>query len=216
MLLVLGVRSPAPFTPGSGTLARIPVSSRSRSVSDELDSIPSVARAMAAAFPIATAPGNVFGARTPLAFVLAAKLDGPQLGPLLHVQRADTLGSIKLVAADGIEIDPERFDIDRNFARRLHAVGMHQGSSFVRDLPRSQRSAARRPFRCWRASPRQEPSRVAVSGECRRGQWHPSGARPNIGDRDAHTLEFPAGIQHCRMLDGSGDRRAGRPGCRLR
>ena len=134
---------------------------------------------MAAALPMATALGtfSVPGRRS--RSCLPPNWMGRSLVPFFTYSAPMPLGAVKLVAADGVKIHAERFDIDGDFARRLHAVGMHQRAGLGARWRRFRRSAGARRSRCWRASRRPERSRAARRGEYPRD-------RPRRPDRDGH------------------------------
>ncbi len=43
-----------------------------------------------------------------------------------HVERADPLGRVELVASEGQQVDPQLLHVDRDFADRLCGIGMER------------------------------------------------------------------------------------------
>src|ERR1700722_1683348 len=78
--------------------------------------------------------GDVFGAGTAIAFVMAAVKNGSDRHAGAQVQSADALGPVKFVSGDGKQIDAEAVDIDGEFAGGLHGVGVEEDSGGARDL----------------------------------------------------------------------------------
>ena len=51
----------------------------------------------------------------------------------LDPERPGAFRAVEFVRRQGEQIDAERAHVDRNFARRLHGVGVHQRATFVGD-----------------------------------------------------------------------------------
>ena len=77
--------------------------------------------------------GHVLGAGAQAALVAAAVQDGLQARAALHVERADALGAVELVAGEAEHVDAELGDVDRQRPDGLHGVGVEQGALLVRD-----------------------------------------------------------------------------------
>ena len=77
--------------------------------------------------------GDIFGARTEAALVMAAVEKLAEARAALDEERANAFGGIELVAGDGKKIELERFDVDRNFPGGLHGVGMEVDVGFGGD-----------------------------------------------------------------------------------
>ncbi len=70
--------------------------------------------------------GDVLGAGAASVFLPGAHDERRKLEAAPHVERANSLGRVELVAGDREQIEPERHDIDRSLADRLRGVGMHE------------------------------------------------------------------------------------------
>src|ERR1700730_1202730 len=80
---------------------------------------------------------HVERAGTHAALVAAAIDDSGELNAGIaaaNVQRADALGAVNLVAADGQHVDVVLLDIHRNLAYRLHAIGGEENAVFLGDF----------------------------------------------------------------------------------
>src|SRR5579863_6321443 len=66
--------------------------------------------------------------------MMAAEGDRLQRNPLAGVQRADTLGGAELMSADGVKVDSEFANVDRNSSRHLDPVRVEHGSTGARHL----------------------------------------------------------------------------------
>jgi len=67
---------------------------------------------------------HIFCARAASLFLLPAQKEGPELHTAAHVQRADALGGMQLVAGKGQVIHGQLGQLDGNFSHGLHGVGM--------------------------------------------------------------------------------------------
>jgi hypothetical protein len=134
MLLVLGVRfQREPLMPVPEMRPSTAFSRRSRSAASRSDSAASVAFGQFAGGAEGRDTGHVLGAGTAVALVMAAESGGREPGSLAHVERAHALGSVELVAAHAVKVDPERLHIDRDFAERLHAVHVQRNAGLAGD-----------------------------------------------------------------------------------
>src|SRR5580704_3685837 len=81
--------------------------------------------------------GDVERAGTHAALVAAAIDDGGKLNARIaaaNVKRADALGAVNFVAADGQHVDVVLLDVHRNLADSLHAVGGKENAMFLGDF----------------------------------------------------------------------------------
>ena len=152
--------------------------------------------------------GDVLGAGAQAALVTAAVQDGLQARAALHVQRADALGAVELVAGEAEHVDAELGDVDGQRPDRLHRVGVEQGALLVRD-------ARELGDRLDRAD--------HVVGEHDGGKTRVVAERLLVGvqvddavavhrhevDRPSQAVERPGGLHDGRMLDGAHDEVAG-------
>ena len=81
----------------------------------------------------------------------------PRPRPPAHIERADALGSVNLVARDRHQIDVHRLDIERDLADRLRRVGVEENPARAAERADLGRAAAARRSRYARPSPRQSP-----------------------------------------------------------
>ncbi len=79
--------------------------------------------------------GDIFGARPEPPLVMSAVEQLPQSRAAADVQSAYPLWRVKLVAREGEQVEVQRVDVDRNFPRRLHGVGMEVHVGFAGDAP---------------------------------------------------------------------------------
>jgi len=76
---------------------------------------------------------DIFGAGTEIVFVVGAMDLFFERDATADIEGADALGSVKLVAGDGEQINPQLIDADRNLAGRLGGVAMEHGAVGVGD-----------------------------------------------------------------------------------
>ena len=70
--------------------------------------------------------GSALGAGTELLLLFAAEDKGSDTGSVADIQGSDALGAVYLVSADGHQVDPELFRLQRYLAERLHSVDVEQ------------------------------------------------------------------------------------------
>src|SRR5208282_6045252 len=90
-----------------------------------------------ACFAEANDAGHVEGAGTHAALVAAAVNDGGELHTgvaAANIQRANALGAVNLVAANGQQVDVVFLYVDRNLANGLHAVRGEENAVFLGDF----------------------------------------------------------------------------------
>src|SRR5712664_3263595 len=77
--------------------------------------------------------GDVFRAGTEAALVMSAVEKLAQKGSATNVQSADALGRIQFMSGNREQIHVERVDVDGNFTRGLHSVGVEINVGFLGD-----------------------------------------------------------------------------------
>ena len=76
--------------------------------------------------------GHILCARPPATLLPAANDQGLQIKCTLYKECASAFWAAKLVCRQAEHIHPERSDIERDTARRLHGVTMNQGAALMR------------------------------------------------------------------------------------
>ena len=121
----------------SSSLASRPFFRRSRSAAQPLGFFRHLLLHDFAGFAEADDAGHVQRAGTHAALVAAAVDDGGKLHARVaaaDVQRADTLGAVNLVGADGQQVDIVLLHVHRNLADGLHAIDGKEDAVFLGDL----------------------------------------------------------------------------------
>src|SRR5438477_395345 len=67
-------------------------------------------------------PGDILGARPPVALLAAALLLGEDVGPVSNVERADALRAFELVRPERHEVRAESLDVEVHVGCRLDRV----------------------------------------------------------------------------------------------
>src|SRR5262249_26459535 len=78
--------------------------------------------------------GDILRAGAHPALVARAEHERNERRAALHVERADALGSVELVAGDREEVELELARVDGHLAERLRRVGVNDGADGVREL----------------------------------------------------------------------------------
>ena len=78
--------------------------------------------------------GHIFRSRAACTFLMAAEHEWFEFGPAAHIEDANAFGGVELMTAHREKINGNFFDVNGDFTRDLHGIGMKRGTIFAADF----------------------------------------------------------------------------------